>query len=1518
MARELALSLTLNGTLGSSFKSAFLGAQSQVQALSRSIRDMQNSPTGKLGASFEKQKEKMRSLAVSIKDAKGTLLALQSQAQAAGGANAGLARQISLAQREVDHLTSAFNRQSIAFRNTIAEARTTSGSLRQLSNDYRTLSASMNSASQRRANIMGNQNAIQANRQKIGEFQGGLKIGELQGGLMSSVATGMSVAFPAKLAIDFEQQIAKVGAVSNASAEDMTTLTAQARQLGRDTQFSATQAAEGMQYLAMAGFKTNQIVDAMPGMLNLAAASGADLGRTADIASDMLSAFGLKANEIGYVGDVLTKTFTSSNSTLETLGETMKYVGPAAKMCGASIGDTAAMAGLLHNVGIKASMAGTAMRAGFLRLAAPPKMAKDAMAGLAENIGISTDELEGYLDGTGEAQETMNRLGMSVKDTSGNLRPMADILEDLNTRTQNLGSAEKAEVFKKIFGTEASSAFIALAEQAGKTVDENGKRIVDSLGRPTTALRKYCEEINNAQGTSKQVADKMNATTKGALTRLASAWESVGISIGNFFLPAINSLASGFTFIAGAIENFTNKFPGISRGLALVVGGFIGLSIVGKVAGLAFAFMRGGLLTIQKGFLLASSSALSFGTTVATSTSRASASMAVAGTSATVMSKVIRGALIGTGIGALVLGLGFAAEYIYAHWEGISTFFSDTFSSIKSSVSGFADSIFGPISDAWIGVTTFFASIGPAISKNVAPHLELLKNNFSTAFQNIKSVWSGISGFFSTIWNTISLAASTVWDSIGNKISSVADSIISWWSSTGTFFDTLWNGISSVATQAWDGIYQNAVSVASSLYEVWSVFTTWLSSIWDSISLAASTAWQTIATTCAPVTEWLLGAWETVSSFLLGMWDGVVSAASICWEGITSVFAPAVDWFAGIAGGIRSVFESLFGWLQSMFSWVMETATNIKNFVAGIFGGVSEAAELGSQAATQHKEGREGQKAMSTDGRHRSGKKPVQGQMPTISTPTSTAPKTKAPTLASPPKASGGGSGGSGGGSRKRSGGGGGGGGRTRSSGSGGGSGSSARDTGPTTIVKLAGDNKNFTTQFIPAGQSTGTAKRIPTAQNGQMSGISSTASGKGSVSSSTTSAGSGPGSVSQDISSAGSGKQVTPTQIEQEKPIPVFVTNFADMSGKVRLSSKNPLTNTHAAPIIRPIERPIATSSPVVEKRQPISQNAPTPILSRTVTPTIATNTQGQQKQTAKKIPFKSSNQEIAKPTNKQSSGLVDKVKTTFAPLSPVMENVGKQLKTTGSELFAKTKEKGKSVAKVFSGFMSDDTKKFLGIEDQQKNTNPIIEETQQTIAQPTQQKKKHDNSMWNELSVRSQLEIQNKMAKLAETGKYSFEQIADMVGLGKKDEEAFFQRKQEREKERAGWNLNQNRTAPFTVGKWTEEDGMTLRQKEDKKLRENATKISEVPSSIVNPVNIGDLLPSTTIPKTKLPKGTVSGTNETKIEVNMDQNIDASTVNAGEVRKRLRTIQPEIERLVKRTLNDMQAENRRAYHVQ
>ncbi|MCY8951444.1 phage tail tape measure protein [Bacillus atrophaeus] len=318
-------------------------------------------------------------------------------------------------------------------------------------------------------------------------------------GAAGVIGIGASV----KVAADFEKAMSRVGALANSTNDQMVELTDTARHLGATTQFTDGQVAEGMQYLAMAGYKTNQIIGAMPGLLATAAAGQTDLGVTADIVSDILTEFHIKAEDTNRVADVMTYTFTNSNATLQEIGQTMKYAAPAAKTAGVSMEELAAATGIMANSGIKADMAGTALRSTLTRLAAPPKPAASAI----------------------------EELGLKVTDSTGKMRPLADIMGQITEKTKNYTETEKIRIAKQLAGQHALSGFITLMH-AGKD-----------------KLQDFTKELENSGGTAEKIADKQMDNLAGSMEYLKSAVNNAVITLGNQFIPVIRATTDGLTKI---------------------------------------------------------------------------------------------------------------------------------------------------------------------------------------------------------------------------------------------------------------------------------------------------------------------------------------------------------------------------------------------------------------------------------------------------------------------------------------------------------------------------------------------------------------------------------------------------------------------------------------------------------------------------------------------------------------------------------------------------------------------------------------------------------------------------------------------------------------------------------------------------------------------------------------------------------------------------------------------------------
>lgn len=286
-----------------------------------------------------------------------------------------------------------------------------------------------------------------------------------------------------KAGADFEAEMSRVKAISGATGEEFEKLKAQAIQLGADTAFSATEAAEGMENLAAAGFTTSEIMDAMPGLLDMAAASGESLANSSDIAASTLRGFGLAASEAGHVADVLAENANRTNSSVADTGEAMKYIAPLARAAGISLEETAAAIGIMANAGIQGSQAGTTLRAAISRLSKPTDVMKDAM----------------------------EELGVSFYDSEGKMLSLADQVKVLRTAMEGMTDEQKNNYLVTLYGQEALSGMLSLINEGEGSL------------RDLTAAYEQCD------GSAKAAAETMQDNLKGAVEELSGSAESLGI-----------------------------------------------------------------------------------------------------------------------------------------------------------------------------------------------------------------------------------------------------------------------------------------------------------------------------------------------------------------------------------------------------------------------------------------------------------------------------------------------------------------------------------------------------------------------------------------------------------------------------------------------------------------------------------------------------------------------------------------------------------------------------------------------------------------------------------------------------------------------------------------------------------------------------------------------------------------------------------------------------------------------------
>lgn len=662
MARSFGISFTIGAKVAGTVGSAFASLSSKLQGTRQSLARA-NAEAKALSQTLELREKRD---------------AMKSQIRASGGADPALLeryKRLNRAYLDAAKSSGTFGQSLDALRSRERQARESVANLTRSLDRYQAMSNrrdAMRMESQRRRDALG--------------------------GLIGAGASAMAMAAPLRIGLEFEASMSKVRAVSGATGADFEKLKAQARELGATTVWSAKEAADGMTFLSMAGFKTNEIMATMPGMLSLASAGAMDLASTADIASNILSGFGYEADKMDYVADVMAKTFTNSNTSISSLGESMKYAAPVAAKAGQSFEDLAAMIGKLGDAGIQGSMAGTGLSAIIGRLSAPPKQAAAAMA----------------------------NLGIKLSDATGKMRPMPEVFKEIGEKTASMSEEQKIAYAKALFGANHYAKGMVLMEASVK----------GSLQKLSSGLYE--------KGYAEKVAKDQTNNLSGDLKALNSVSQDVAITIFETVNPGLRKLTKFTTEVVQTTGAWIKENPRLTQGLFLIGGGLTAL----KVGAVAFTLLRSGARSFGLGIAQMSSMAAAplasvtrgigavgrvflkpwnFGDKVASirqgsasmkaslDSLRNSASQTImrmrqlgpAGMAAATMNmtasgmakasrsgwNVLKGGIRGVGaafrvafgpMSLLVTGLSFAADYIIENWDKIAPYFTSLWDGVKN------------------------------------------------------------------------------------------------------------------------------------------------------------------------------------------------------------------------------------------------------------------------------------------------------------------------------------------------------------------------------------------------------------------------------------------------------------------------------------------------------------------------------------------------------------------------------------------------------------------------------------------------------------------------------------------------------------------------------------------------------------------------------------------------------------------------------------------------------------------
>lgn len=697
--------------------------------------------------------------------------------------------------------------------------------------------------------------------------------------------TGIATA-AVKTAADFEAAMSEVGAISNATTKDITILTAKAKEMGAITKFSASESAEAMKYMAMAGWKTTDMTEGIAGIMNLAAASGESLGTTSDIVTDALTAFGMAAGESGRFADVLAATSTNANTNVSMMGESFKYCAATAGAMKYSVEDISVALGTMANAGIKGSTAGTTLKNVIANLAKPTK----------------------------SQEVVMKKLGISLTDNNGNMKSFMGVMENLRKSFNGLTETEKASYATTLAGKESMSGLLTI------------------LNTSTKDFNKLTEAINGSKGTAEEMSKKMLDNLNGQLTLLKSAIETIAITIGNTLLPYMKRAVEWIQKAADYINNLSDaqvrnimKWASIaaSIGPAIMIFGKV-ITTIGKV---------------QKTFGQVTKTVANFGGIINLITSPAGHVIIILAAIATAALLVIKN------WSKVKNFLSSVKSWFNSAFEGAGTSvekFKSKFTSIKNTIGKitvkiggifksigklFKKEFSGEITEGASGIKNGFKTI----VIGTVNAFDSITNAIDKGLKVFDALLSFFTGAFSGNWNT---ATKTFKDTLKNIFpENIANNLISAFDKALPIIKAVTEGIKST----FDGLIQDAKKIFGNFKTIFGGIGTFLKGIFSGDTKTALKGLKTAVTSVHSVLDIVGNSFKTK---LNAIKDFVVKVLSNFFpEGTVSKIAGIFDHISSAWDIAISTAKDVINSLKPLFNDFKTIFGGISKFVKGIVSG---------------------------------------------------------------------------------------------------------------------------------------------------------------------------------------------------------------------------------------------------------------------------------------------------------------------------------------------------------------------------------------------------------------------------------------------------------------------------------------------------------------------------------------------------------------------------------------------------
>ena len=940
--KEYELLFKLQAVLGGNFNTVFQSALNTTKQMQNSLTKL-NSITGKIDA-YKKQEAALESNRQKLERLTAEHDKLQREMSETAAPSEELRQKMAKNEKQIAATTAKIETQEQRLQTLGSELSAAGVNTANLSAENERLAKTYDKVKKSQEEIAKVNTALEQNNTSIGNTKK-----QLAGVIGTAAALGAAIyAGPVKKSRELEAQMSTVKAISNATTEDMTRLTDMAKHMGATTQFTAVEAGKALEYMAMAGWKTDQMLGGLPGIMNLAAASGEDLGQVSDIVTDALTAFNMTADQSGRFADVLAQASSNANTNVSMMGATFQKVAPVAGTLGYSVEDMSLGIGLMANASVKAETAGTSLKTALANMAKPTK------------------QMKAYMD----------KYGISLTNADGSMKTFREVIDNLRSGLGGLSKTEKTAAATAIFGKESFAGMLAIVNAS----DADFKKVSDA--------------VNNAAGAAERMAAIKLDNLEGDVTLLKSATDGLQTAIGDALLPTFRAGTQQLTKFVSNLTEFINANPELVRTIVKVTAGLLAFKAAALTAKLGFLELKGGVLTIQKVMALfkgktalAGVEAVGFAEKVKGVAKSVTGYFGGIGSAAGGVGRAFGQMFSGTKIGGAFSKIGGAAGGVFSKlFSGVGGVATRAFTGVAGTITNILGKagttvVAGPLGKIGSVIGKGFGKIGTLIAplqklggailgplsgilgkvlpvvgviSLIVAAVQILRDNLDKVREVVERVF-GKAGL--DVFNGIVDAITNIGDTIrniftdgnlggarqflinlfGEEATGVIDGAI-------TILQTVWNILSGfiefVNTYVRPIVEQIfSFIVGTVLPQIAQAFAEWAPTI-ASILQGLAEVVSTIATAIMAVIQFLMPTIQSIIGVALETIKGVVSGALTAIKGLVDVFAGIFtgDW-TRVWEGVKSIFSGVWNSLKSIASGVLN---GIIGLVNGVISGLNK------------------------------------------------------------------------------------------------------------------------------------------------------------------------------------------------------------------------------------------------------------------------------------------------------------------------------------------------------------------------------------------------------------------------------------------------------------------------------------------------------------------------------------------------------------------------------------------------